>query len=279
MIHLICAIVSSTLITFFMRLSAGKSKNELSLLSMNYLACACLSYLFMDAKTLFPNVQGVHVTYLLGVIGGFLYLGSFLLLKWNVRKNGVTLPATFMKLGVLVPTVLSALIFKEKMAYTTVVGIALALFSIFLLKEKSDEKAKNTAGLVILLAAGGLADAMSKIFEETAPGETGDHFLFYVFSVALILCLILVFVRKQKYSLWDVGFGLLIGIPNYFSSRFLLLSLSSVPAVVAYPTFSAGTIVLTALLGAVIFREKFPPRKLAALFIILVALALLNLPS
>jgi len=40
-----------------------------------------------------------------------LYLGSFMLLRWNIRKNGVVLPATFMKLGVLVPTVLSVTVF------------------------------------------------------------------------------------------------------------------------------------------------------------------------
>ena len=279
MLHLFLAIVSSTLITVFMRLSAGKSKNELSLLSMNYIACTCLSFVFMENKSLFPAVPGLSAAILLGVIGGVLYLGSFLLLKWNVRENGVTLPATFMKLGVLVPTVLSAVIFKETLHITTVLGIVLALVSIFLLKEKSAEKAKNTAGRVLLLAAGGMADAMSKIFEETAPAETGDHFLFYIFSVALALCLMLVLIRKQKYTLWDAGFGLLIGIPNYFSSRFLLASLKTIPAVVAYPSFSAGTIVLVALSGFALFREKFPVRKLIALAIIVVALALLNLPA
>ena len=279
MLNLLLAIVSSTLITVFMRISARKSRNELSLLSMNYIACTCLSFIFMENKSLFPAVPSLSVTIVLGVIGGILYLGSFLLLKWNVQKNGVTLPATFMKMGVLVPTVLSAVIFRENLPFTTVLGIALSLVSIFLLKEKSAEKAKNTAGLILLLAAGGMADAMSKIFEETAPAETGDHFLFYIFSVALILCVILVLVRKQKYSLWDVGFGLLIGIPNYFSSRFLLMSLRTVPAVVAYPSFSAGTIILVALFGFVLFKEKFPIKKLAALMIIVVSLALLNLPS
>lgn len=279
MLFLILAIVSSTLITVFMRLSEGKSKNELSLLSMNYLSCCLLSYFFMDTRRIFPSEDGLSTAILLGVIGGILYLASFLMLKWNVRKNGVTLPATFMKLGVLVPTVLSAVIFREKMHPTTVSGVVLALLAILLLKEKSHEKAKNTVGLILLLAGGGMADAMSKVFEETAPENLSNHFLFYIFFVALILCILLVIVKKQKYNWADIGFGLLIGIPNYFSSRFLLLSLSEIPAVIAYPTFSAGTIVLVAVCGKLIFRESFTKKKLVALSVILVSLALLNLPG
>ncbi|MBQ1258012.1 MAG: EamA family transporter [Clostridia bacterium] len=279
MLFLILSIVSSTLITVFMRISEGKSKNEISLLSMNYLSCCLLSYLFMENKTLFPRESAVSTVLYLGVIGGVLYLASFLLLKWNVRKNGVTLPATFMKLGVLVPTVLAAVIFREKLHAATVLGILLALVAILLLKEKSSEKAKNTFGLILLLAGGGMADAMSKIFEETAPQSLSNHFLFYIFFVALLLSAGLVIVKKQKYHPYDVAFGLLIGIPNYFSSRFLLLSLRDIPAVVAYPTFSAGTIILVAVLGKILFKESFTKKKLIALSVILVSLALLNLPG
>ena len=84
-------------------------------------------------------------------------------------------------------------------------------------------------------------------------------------------------VKRQRLSAADALFGLLIGVPNYFSSRFLLRSLSEVPAVIAYPTFSVGTIVLVTLAGAVIFREKLSKKQLIALAMILAALVLLNL--
>ena len=262
-----------------MRLSEGKSKNDISLLSMNYLSCTVLSFLFMESKVIFPETSGLSTVLLLGGIGGILFPASFFLLKWNVKMNGVTLPATFMKLGVLVPTLLAAVIFREKMHLTTLFGILLAFFAIMLLKEKSAEKAKNTAGLLLLLAGGGMADAMSKIFEETSPKALSDHFLFYIFFIAFAVCVLMAILKKQRYDLPDVLFGLLIGIPNYFSSRFLLLSLSDIPAVIAYPTFSAGTIVLVALFGKTLFKETFTRKKLIALTLILIALALLNLPA
>ena len=74
----------------------------------------------------------------------------------------------------------------------------------------------------------------------------------------------------------ELIFGLLVGIPNYFSSRFLLRSLSYVPAVIAYPTYSVATMLVITLVGVLAFREKLGRRQWAALGIILVALGLLN---
>ena len=93
---------------------------------------------------------------------------------------------------------------------------------------------------------------------------------------ALFLCCVLARVREQKISVTDAVFGLILGIPNYLSSRFLLISLSSVPAVIAYPTFSVGTIVIVSLVSLSVFREKLTGKQWTAIAIILLSLVLLN---
>ena len=87
----------------------------------------------------------------------------------------------------------------------------------------------------------------------------------------------LVVKEKERFT-WREGlFGIALGLPNYFSTRFLLLSLSDIPAVIAYPTYSVATILVVTLSGVVFFREKLQKHQWVALAIILVALALLNL--
>ena len=71
--------------------------------------------------------------------------------------------------------------------------------------------------------------------------------------------------------------GILVGIPNYFSTRFLLLALGSLPAVIVYPAVSVGTIVLVSLAGFLLFGESLSRIKLLAMGIILLALVLLNI--
>ena len=278
MIYLILAIVSSMLVSVTMRLSGGRTKNNISMLAVNYFMCTALSALFAGTADFFPQIEGIGFAGFLGVISGALYLGSFMLLQWNIRVNGVVLPATFMKLGVLVPTVLSIVLFGEKPGMRQLLGMAGAGCAILLIGlDKGQSRAKNSAGLVFLLLGGGITDATSKFYEEWGVPAAENHFLLYTFAVALLLCAALAVMRGQRLTAADMGFGLMIGVPNYFSARFLLLSLSSVPAVAAYPTYSVGTIVLVTLLGALLFSERLSRRQGAAMAIILVSLALLNI--
>ena len=96
------------------------------------------------------------------------------------------------------------------------------------------------------------------------------------FAAALVICTLTAVSRGQKISLADIIFGCLVGIPNYYSARFLLLSLSYVPAVIAYPAFSTGTIVLVGAAGVLIFHEKMTRRQWTAVGMIIIAMVLLN---
>jgi len=278
MLYLILAIVSSMLVSVCMRLSEGKAKNNISMLATNYAMCTLLSLVFAGSIDLFPRESGLGFALGLGVVSGAMYLGSFMLLQWNIRVNGVVLPATFMKLGVIVPTLTSILAFGEVPRAAQIVGIVLAIAAILLIQlDKGSARAKNALGLVILLVAGGSTDVLSKIYEQMGNSALSDQYLLYTFFVALVLCVLLAWAKRQKLAIADIAFGLLVGVPNYFSARFLLLSLSAVPAVVAYPSYSVGTIVLIALVGRAVFGEKLSRRQMIAMGVILAALVLLNL--
>ncbi len=278
MLYLLLALLCSACITLLMRFSERYRKNPTSMLAMNYFMCCVLSFLFGDNMQFFPQGEGQPMALLLGSISGVLFLGGFVLLQWNVSRNGVALPATFMKLGVLVPTLLSVLLFGEKLTLLRALGVAAAVAAILLMQGGGRrEEGGSMAGLVALLLCGGLADAMSKLYEEWGAPEVKDYFLLYTFLTALTLCVLLCYWRSEKLCWQDTVFGLALAVPNYLSTRFLLLALTQLPAVVVYPSFSVGTIVLVTLAGLVLFREKLPARKWIALGVILAALVLLNL--
>ena len=277
MLYLILAIASSTLVSLAMRISEKHIKNQISMLAVNYVACMLLAGLYTGFQNLFAVDKGMAVAVGLGVIGGFLYLGSFMLLQWNISKNGVVLPTTFMKLGVLVPAVLSITFFGEIPKLTQLCGLAAAIAAILLIHfEKGRTKAEHKGGLIALLLVGGGTDAMSKIYEQFGERSYEDQFLLFIFIVALLLCTGLALYKKQRLGRAEVLFGLLIGIPNYYSARFLLLALSDIPAVVAYPTYSVGTIVVIILAGFLLFHEKLSHKQKAAMAMIFVSLVLLN---
>lgn len=277
MLYLLLAILSSTAVAVLMRLSGKHSKNGLTVLASNYLMCTVAAGI-LAGRPLFPAGDGLALTLGLGVINGVLYLGGFLLLQWCTRRSGVVLPATFQKLGVVLPTIAAMTIFGESAAWWQLAGIALAISSILVMQDKREgERINGLGGLIAMLFVCGGCEVMSKVFEHVGPAALDDHFLFYTFAVALMLCAALCVVKKQGVTLPDVLWGLAIGVPNYLCAFFVLGAIRLLPAVIVYPTYSAGTIIAVALVGVMAFHEKLSRRKQTALCMVMAALVLLNL--
>lgn len=278
MIYLLLAIISSSLISILMRTSEKYSQNNITMLAFNYLMCTVMAAFYTGSINLIPSREGIGFSLISGLISGALYLVSFMLLKWNVHKNGVAMSATFMKLGVIVPTLLAVVIFGEMPRPVQIIGVLIALAAIFLIQySKTGEKSRSGIGLILLLLGGGITDTMAKVYDHWGSAALESHYLFYTFFVALVLCTILAAVKKQSVKPADILFGMLIGIPNYFSAKFLLGALSAIPAVVAYPSYSAGTIITVTLAGVIFFKEKLSRRRIVAIGLILCALVLLNI--
>lgn len=289
MIYLILAIVSSSLISIFMRLSENHIKNEMGMFMANYALCAALAVGFMDksAPQLLLGTHDQHLTVILGIITGAFYMGGFLFLKYNMKYNGIVLSATFMKLGVLIPTIMAIVVFGEVPSVLQIVGIAIAIVAIIIINFEKEPHGSNSIGeskngnkkilLLVLLLLGGLGDSMSNIFEKLGPDSGKDGFLLLTFFTAFVITIAIVILGKKKLCKADILFGLLVGVPNYFSARFLLASLGSLEAVIVYPTFSVGTMVVVTIVGVIAFREKISKQKGLALGLIAVAIALLNM--
>lgn len=278
MIYLILAILSSASIAVLMRQSNQKVSGGTGMVAVNYLMCLVLSAAFAGVDNLFPRTASLGQTLGLGAVNGLLYLMGFVMLQVSIRKNGVVLSTIFMKLGLLVPMVLAVVAFGEKPEMLQIFGFFLALAAILVINyEKTGEKSKSVGYLVLLILLGGGGDAMSKVFEAVGDSAMEDCFLLYTFASALILCLLLVLLQKQKIGKWEWLYGMLIGVPNFFCARFLLKSLSDVPATIAYPTFSVATLLTVTLAGVVLYRERLKKKQWIGVVMILGALILLNI--
>lgn len=278
MFYLLLAVLSSALISVCMRLSEKHITHNIGMLSVNYLICTVMAACYTGTPNLLPSAEGLGTALWLGILSGILYMVTFVIMQWNVQKNGVVLPATFMKLGVVVPTLVSIVLFRESPSIAQLAGFAGTAAAILLIHfDRASSKAGSQAGLLVLLLLSGTTDLTAKFYEQWGMPTLESHYLFYTFLVALGLCLGLMFHKKQGIGGRELLFGTLIGIPNYFSARFLLLALGRVPAMVVYPSYSVGTIVVISCAGLLFFREKLSRKKAVALCVILVSLGLLNL--
>lgn len=287
MLYLGLAILSSAAISVLMRLADKYIKNNMIMFAANYAACGLLSLIFLavdgEGARIFGAVNGLSgltFSVTLGIISGVLYLLSFMLLQYNIQRNGVVLAATFMKLGVLVPILMSVVLGWDKPTVLQVAGCILAVTAIIIINgEGKVEKKTSFAGslLIILLLIGGFTDSLSNIYDKLGNPELKNLYLLFIFISAVIVSIVLAGFKKQKFVMIDAFWGVLIGIPNYFSARFLLYALGKVPAIVAYPVYNITVILIVSILGFLLFKEKCSKRKLTGISIILLAILLLNL--
>lgn len=278
MIYLFLAILSSVSVSVVMRLSTKKAAGSTAMLSANYFMCLLIGALFTGFDRLLPASPNLPDTLWMGGVNGALYLVSFVVYQHSVKRNGMVLSSTFMKLGLLVPIAISVFLFLEWPTLLQLLGFAVALGGILLMQMGGKDPGGHfSTGLLLLLLLGGGANAMSEVYETVGDPSLNSQFLLYTFLAAFLLCCALTAHKKERPNRYSIFYGLLIGIPNYFSARFLLLSLNSVPAMIAHPTYSAVSVGIVSVLGVLLFREQLSKRQWFAMGIILISLIFLNI--
>ena len=280
MLYLLLAIVSSAMVSILMRISEKYVRGNMVMFCANYAVCTAMSLIYMGGIRPLTSEDGTGTAVTLGAATGFLYLAGFVLLQKNVSCNGVILSGAAMKLGGgLIPIMAAVLFFQEGMKWLQLAGAVLAVAAIVLIN--TEKGAVNAGGkkywLVVLLLVCGFSDTMANVFDKTGPVALKNLYLFCTFFAALLIALALALQKKQRITAADLLCGLLVGIPNYYSARFLLLSLGSVPAIVVYPVFNVGTIIVISTAGVVFFHERLSKHQKGALLLILVSLIMLNL--
>lgn len=257
--------------------SAG---NRYGMILGNYLTCMFIGLLMIENKPLL--FQGHMSTWILGMIGGILFVLSLVCMQSSIASSGAIMTSAFSKLGLLVPLLLSILVFHEQPGILQYLGLIIVIVSIVIMNGTSKKEGNiNLPFLIIVLITNGLSDAMAKIYSTIGIPSEETVYMFLLFLCAAVLTTVLMITETKrtghKAELRDLAAGICIGIPNYFSSILLLRSLRSIPAFIVYPVFSSGTIMIVTAAGYYLFHEHLSQRQIIGLGLILVSLVLLNI--
>ncbi len=236
----------------------------------------------MKAGTFSPAGSAGWAVFI-GIPSGVLYFAGFIYLQKAVSDSGVSLAGSFSKMGVLVPMLLAVVLWNEIPTGMQWLGISLALLSILLTNIDLTHPAGAMAGfkpvLLMLFLAVGLSEFSNKVFQRYGVLEMKSLFLFFVFTTALLISVWKVLRQKKKIKASHILTGIAVGVPNYFASFFLILSLSRLKTAIVFPIYSAATIVLISLAGRLFFGERLKARERIAVGFTVAALVLVNIQS
>lgn len=279
MIWLLPAAGCSILIALILKVNEVRGGSRILLAGANYLVASLLSLALLGGRIPRPDA----VTLGIGSVLGINFVLGFLLLMAGIARGPLAIPVTVMRLSVAVPIGASIVIWGEHPGGVQWTGIALGMIAIVLFGwglSKPGASAGRGGGywifIVSLFLVMGIADLLLKAFRELSPGTERLLFTWILFTVSAVFTWILVWVRRIPFTRGTFLLGLALGVPNLFSTFFMLTALQSVPASIAFPFVNLTVILGSALLGLLAWKERL--RGLALVGLVVAAVALVLLP-
>lgn len=275
MIFLILAIATSVANAFLLKTGELYQQERLVVMGFNYLSAALLSAGVWAVQGTGPPGG---VTLGLGVTGGFFYATSLFLWMGAIAKVGLATSTAAARISVIWPTLLSLVAFAEVPSPFQLAGIVLTFVVLGMLGASSlmaDRAASGQSGLVWLVPMfvlmGGVG-ITQKLFTEWGRPAEKAALLCVIFTTAMLLCWAGLLRGRHPLRIGDVSRGFVFGLVNACSSGLMLLGLERVAGAIAFPLVNIGILLLTALSGVVIWRER--PGRLGISAMVLAVIAI-----
>ena len=286
MIYLLLSILSSSSIFIIFKLYDKFKVDSLQAIIFNYaVACICglLAYQQPIQLNKIPNYDWFY--YAIGL--GFVFISIFNIMAITAQRNGISVVAVASKMSVVIPIIFGFILYHESIGWIKLLGIILALISIYLVTLNPDKVIKGGSFLfpLIVFIGSGFIDTSLK-FLETNFVKENEVALFSasIFASAFIIGIaifLIQFINKSfKFELKNLIGGVSIGIINYYSIYFLIKAISykNLESSTVFTINNVSILLISTILGIVFFKEKLNTKNkagilLASMGIILVSLS------
>jgi drug/metabolite transporter (DMT)-like permease len=255
---------------------------------VNYITAFTLGVTFFGAD-LNEQVLTNHAWIFFVVLCSFLFIGLFWLMAKSSQVNGVGTTSIAVKMSLAFSFILMISIFGEELRLLNALGILFGFLSIYLIsgKSNSSKNAKNSMLILIVLFIGsGILDftlgyVQKDILDDLSPAL----FSAFSFGSAGILGIAILIARSfksgKRISIRNISAGIILGVPNYFSIYLLMESYrtTSFSDSTVLAITNVGVVLLTSIIGFIMFKEKANLRRLLGLVSAILSIALLALNS
>ena len=290
MIYLFASVLCSTILIVILKLFPKFQVVSLLGIVVNYLTCVvfgmCLDRVPVDSLFLLPQFSWFGIAVGLG----FLFISIFNLSAISSQSLGIGITSMSMKLGLIVPIMVGIFFYKEPYTWVTLTGIVLALIAVVLSSIQQGSQKISHIGLMVLplvvFVGSGFCDVGVQVAYNSYL-KPSDNALFSIslfliaFVIGLVVYLVLLLMKKTRFTWQSLIAGIILGIPNYLSIYFIILALgkSGYSSSVIMPVANISVVALSSLVGLFIFKERLSKINTAGIVLAIIAIILLMIKS
>jgi len=238
-----------------------------------------VNYFVAGFCSLYFSEQAFDITYVLNApwvyhaaIIGFLFIVTFNLYATGTQKVGIAITTIANKLSLFIPVGFALMLYpNEDLTIIKIIGFILAVIGIYLSSTQKKKLSfdKRYIWLIILVFIGqGIADTIFNNAQKTVVNDADKGLFFmvllFVAGISGIVILLGKSVKeKPTFQLKNLVGGISLGIPNFASLIFFFNALESsgFEASQVFPVVSMGVVVVSALVGLILFKEKLSVRN------------------
>ena len=281
-LYLLLSSACSLLIAHLLKLTEMKGLRTLNTLTVNYLIASIVAFAVGGAQSAVVGISWPQFS-LLGfcVIVGAFFIGNFIAYGKSVHINGVGVTIAAMRLSLLIPVIISVYFYREFLGLWKIVGILLVFGSLVLLipRKKSVKIGKIDASwlLVVIFLVTGLSDASLKVYnEELSLSLNETLFMGWVLLGAFLIGFIFSLVKQGPLvTKKEFKMGAVIGVPNLYSSIFLIFALDDISGAVAFSMVNVVNVLGGTMLGLLLWDDNVSLKQWGGIAIALTAILLL----
>jgi drug/metabolite transporter (DMT)-like permease len=225
---------------------------------------------------------------------GFLFPALFIIMATSVRKAGIVRTDVAQRLSLFIPIIAAFLLFGEASTPVKIIGIILAFIAILCAipwqksrgrvnSSKEAEKGSWVYLLIVFLGFGVIDVLLKQITKANNVPFTTAIFIIFIlaFALSFIGLIYQVVTKKMRFSWPHILIGWVLGLFNFGNILFYLKAhkaLANNPSSV-FSSMNIGVIVVGALIGMIIFKEKLSTLNKIGLLVAVLAIVVIYFPQ
>lgn len=284
MLYVFLSICCSVIVSIMLKLARRYHIDIFQAITWNYSMAIVLTWIIFRPQL--TNLTGAPVYNYLAL--GALFPILFVIMAASVRSAGIVRTDVAQRLSLFIPIIAAFFLFNEAALPVKIIGIALAFIAILFSIPWQKTSNKNTKGswihLLCVFLGFGVIDVLLKEISkvDNLPFTTS---IFIIFIIAFVLSVIgLIYqiaTKKTKFSWPHILIGWTLGVFNFGNILFYLKAhkaLANNPSTV-FSAMNIGVIVVGALVGMLIFKEKLTTLNKIGLLVAVLAIVIIYFPQ